>query len=170
MSRRISEKTKQLIRKLHNEGLSIPEIARRASVSRPSVWGYSKAIERGFTSYHSYQKYLTEQRGFTSYHSYQKYLTEQRGFTSYHSYQKYLTEQRQKKSFNKELSNLIIKNLKRLEKNQSWLAKQIGVSREAVSKYTKGKYTPNKEILNKLCSTLKVQYQTLENLLKDINY
>ena len=245
MSRKISDKTKQLIQKLHNKGLSVREIARKVNVSYPIVWEYTKAKKRGFKSYSEYREYLVKKRGFESFYEYQNHLARQkgfgsynkyreylarqrgfesfyeyqnhlarqkgfgsyseyqeclvnqRGFGSYNKYQKYLArqkgfeslseyqenlvrqrgfeslseyhehlaKQRQKRPENRELSDLIKRSLKKLGKNQSWLASQIKVSRESVSKYAQGKRTPNREKLKRLFSVLDVPYRTLDDLL-----
>ena len=181
MSRKISDKTKQLIQKLHNKGLSVREIARKVNVSYPIVWEYTKAKKRGFKSYSEYREYLVKKRGFESFYEYQNHLARQKGFESLSEYQEnlvrqrgfeslseyheHLAKQRQKRPENRELSDLIKRSLKKLGKNQSWLASQIKVSRESVSKYAQGKRTPNREKLKRLFSALDVPYRTLDDLL-----
>lgn len=54
-----------------------------------------------------------------------------------------------------ELSDLIKKRLKEIGRNQSWLAKETGITRQAVSIYTKGKGLPDGDLLRKLFSLLK---------------
>ena len=71
---------------------------------------------------------------------------------------------KQKRPENRELSDLIKRSLKKLGKNQSWLASQIDVSRESVSKYAQGKITPDREKLKRLFSALDVPYRTLDDL------
>ena len=76
-----------------------------------------------------------------------------------------------KRKKNKILSELIIKRLDELDKNQSWLAEKLGVTRQAVSYYTQGIIVPKEDILNKLLSILnsgkKNKIKCLEDLLEE---
>jgi len=232
MPRKISDDTKQLMQEMDAEGLSVAEIARRTNVPYSTVYGYTKAKqkgfasykeynehwakekgfashsayqkhlikqrgfashsayqkhlikqrgfasykeynehwakEKGFASYSAYRKHLVKQRGFASHSAYQKHLIKQRGFASYKEYNEHLAKQRKERPENRGLSALIKRRLKELGKNQSWLSKQIGVPGESVSKYVQGKYIPNDRVLERLYSTLEVPYQTLDDLLEEI--
>jgi ribosome-binding protein aMBF1 (putative translation factor) len=114
------------------------------------------------------------QRGFASYSEYREYMAGQKGFASDSEYKTYLSKERQRKLENKTLSSLIKKRLRELGENQSWLAREINVTRASVSNYAHGKYTPSRKILERLYSALEIQpprledkipYQKLENLL-----
>jgi transcriptional regulator with XRE-family HTH domain len=59
--------------------------------------------------------------------------------------------------------------LKNLGKNQSWLAEEIGVTRQSVSLYVKGRSVPKDDLLQKLYSSLDVQYGILDDLLEDFD-
>ncbi len=56
-----------------------------------------------------------------------------RGFKNSSEYQEHLAKERKHRPQNNELSNLIKTGLKEIDRNQSWLAEQIGVSRQMVS-------------------------------------
>ena len=77
--------------------------------------------------------------------------------------------QRVNKPENQELSNLIRRRLKEIGKNESWLAEEIGVTRQAVSLYVRGRSIPTDGLLQKLYSSLDVSYETLDGLLEDID-
>ena len=165
MAQRLSEKAKENIQKLRKEGSSVKEIAKRANVSYSTAYGYTKVKQRGFESLSEYQEHLVKQRGFKSRTEYETHLVRERGFKSRSDYQEHLARERQQRPENKELSNLIKKRLKELEKNQSWLADQIGVTSATVSFYTHGKSIPSNDVLKKLSSALEVPYKTLEDIL-----
>ena len=182
MPKRISDKTIELMQKLYDEGFSVMEIARRIKVSYTLSYSYTRVKQRGFASYGEYlrhlakqkgfgsrtkyEKNLAKQKGFGSLNEFQENLAKQKGFGSLNEYQEYLAKKRQERPENQELSDLINKRLKELGKNQSWLARQAGVSREMVSKYAQGKSIPNNDRLKKLYSALEVPYQTLDDLLE----
>ena len=82
----------------------------------------------------------------------------------YSGYNEYLAQQRQNRPENRELGLLIKSRLVELEQNQSWLANEIGVTKQAVSLYIKGKAFPSEAILRKLSSSLNAQH-ALDGLL-----
>lgn len=131
MSKRIPDEIRQEISRLYNngKGLSPTEIARQTGVSYFSVYGMTRARQRinpdtgnPFESLTQYHEHLARQR-----------INPDTGkkFKSLSERQDYLARQRINK--NKELSDLISSRLKELGQNQSWLAEQLGVSRQAVS-------------------------------------
>lgn len=166
MWRAIPVNTIKLMRRLRNERFPIPEIAKRVNVSYMSAWFYTKAEERQIKSYTEYQNYLLKKRGFASRANYCSYLSRQKaaceqlakekGFKSYADYSERLAE---------ELSDLIQNSLIKIHKDQSWLAEQMGVTRQAVSLYVQRKSIPNQELLVKLYSALRVKYKTIDDLL-----
>ena len=87
------------------------------------------------------------------------------GFASYWAYQKYLAKKRQQQPETQELRDLIKKRLKNMNKNQSWLAEQLGVRSKTVSSYVTRRSIPNRTRLRRLFTTLQVDYQTLDDLL-----
>ena len=104
--------------------------------------------------------------GFESPTEYRKHLARKNGFKSHNEYLKYLARQRSEKKENIEFGNLVRTRLRDLDRNQSWLAEQLGVSDAVVSFYANGKSRPKGENLNRLLLTLEIQNipKGLENL------
>ena len=168
MRKRIPERAREEIIRLYDNGsgLSPAEIARQTGVSYSSVYGLTRIRQRvnpetgePFESRNQYQEYTARQR-----------VNPETGepFESRSQYQEYTARQRVNRPENQGLSDLIKKRLKELGRNQSWLSREIGVSRQAVSKYVQGKYTPDNGVLEKMYSALEVSYQTLDDLLDDL--
>jgi transcriptional regulator with XRE-family HTH domain len=138
------DETVELMQELREEGLSVKEIAKRVNVSYTTAYRYTRAKER------------TEE------------MIKEMGFLSLEDYKRCLDIKKQQRPTHKELGDLIKKRLKELGENQSWLAKQIGVSREAVSKYIQGEYIPRDKVLERLYSSLDVPYKTPYQTLVDL--
>jgi len=156
--------------------------------SRSQLMGYlarqrvNPETEQPFESLSQLNDYLARRRvnpktgePFSSRTEYEDYLARQRvnpeteqPFESLNQYQEYTARQRVNRPENQGLSDLIKRRLKELKKNQSWLSREIGVSREVVSKYVQGKHIPNNGVLERLFSALEVPYKTLDDLLEGI--
>ena len=149
MPGKISDETRQLIEKLYAQDFPYREISRRAKVSYTTVFGCTKFKERGHTSYTEYQEYLAKQRGYASRSEYRKHLAEQK-----------------RKLIRKKLSDLITHRLNDLQKDQRWLAEQLGITEEAVSEYISRETTPRRSLQKRLFEALKLSYQTLDDLLE----
>ena len=148
-------------------------MAKQRGFASRSEYEAHLARQRGFASKSEYQAHLARQRGFASRSEYQAHLAKQRRnpetqqpFKSLTELQDYLARQRQERPENQGLSDLIRRRLKELGKNQSWLARQIGVTENSVSEYARGRFVPKREVLGRLYSALDVPYQTLEELLE----
>lgn len=130
--------------------------------------------QRGFDSGHEYATDRIKRKGHESYQEYRDFLARQRGEVSFREqaharyvrslglppedYKKYVARRtEQSKKLPEKLSTLIRRRLERLGKNQSWLANQIGVSRQAVSSYTNRKTFPGPKFLIKIFSALGVK-------------
>ena len=100
------------------------------------------ARQKGFASLHQYREHLAQKRGFASYRKYQEYLAKRKGFASQTDYREHLANQRQEKAENRELSAFIRRKLIEAGRTQSWLADQIGCTRQTVSLYAHGKIRP----------------------------
>ena len=87
-------------------------------------------------------------------------------FESRSQYEKYTARQRVNRPENQGLSRLITRRLEELGRNQSWLADEIGVTRQTVWSYVKGRSTPKDDLLKRLYSSLDVPYETLDDLLE----
>ena len=81
-----------------------------------------------------------------------------KSFESLTKLQQYRARQRTNSKKNRELSDLVKKRLEELEQNQSWLAEQLGVSRQAVSLYAQGKSLPKGEKLEQLLKIINLNY------------
>jgi ribosome-binding protein aMBF1 (putative translation factor) len=117
------------------------------------------AKQRGFKNYGEYQEHLAQQKGFNSTREYQEHLAKQKGFNSYYEYQEHLARERSQRRENKELSSLIKSRLGEIGKNQSWLAENIGVSRQMVSNYIHGKSIPSDDKLNGIYEVLGIELE-----------
>ena len=182
MQRRTPNELVDIIQNLYSQHLSVAEVARRTDVHYSTVWGYTAAKKKGFASrgayledlakkkgfasYGAYQEDLAKKKGFASYGAYQEDWAKKKGFASYGAYQEDLAKKRQQQPKNRELSDLITQRLKKMRKNQSWLAEQLGISRQVVSLYIKGSITPNGDSLKRLFSVIQVTHQTLNDLLE----
>ncbi|MFC1742001.1 hypothetical protein ACFL3V_05690 [Nanoarchaeota archaeon] len=136
--------------------------------------------DRPFESRSQYEKYLARQRinpetgrPFRSRKQLRDYQVRQRinpetdrPFESQKQYQEYTAKQRQKRPENQELSDLIRKRLKKLGKDQAWLAGEMGITCQAVSSYVKCRHIPRKALLEQLFSALDVPYRTMDDLLE----
>ncbi|MDP3727934.1 MAG: helix-turn-helix transcriptional regulator, partial [bacterium] len=136
--------------------------------------GQPFASQTEYNNYHARQRTNPEiGKKFASLTEYQNYHSKQRTnpetgkkFASLTEYQNYHSKQRMKRPENQELSDLVKRRLKELGKNQSWLAEELGISRQVISYYVKGKSIPKGDILEKLYSSLDVPYKTLDDLLE----
>ena len=152
MARRIPEQVMQEIDALYEEGLSVREIHEKTGVSYSSVYGRTQArgrvnpeTGRTFQSGTEYTNYLARQR-----------VNPETGrmFGSRKEYENYIVPQRIEK--NNGLSSLLNCGLRRLGKNQTWLAEEAGVTRQAVSLYFQGKMAPKPEVLYRIIEALKI--------------
>ena len=167
MARKIPQETRKEINRLYDEGLRPSEIARQTGVSYASVYGMTKVRQREnpetvkqFASLGELQYYNARQR---------ENPETGKQFASRGEYEAYQARQRSKKSRNKELSYLIKKRLKWIGVNQSWLAKKMDVSREAVRLYVAGRSIPKGENLRKLLDSLEIRKlpKCLDDLVED---
>lgn len=143
MSKRIPKETEKKIQRLFKGEIGLAEIARRTGVSYSSVYALTKLRQR-----------INPETG-------RKYAS----LVELHDYQ---ARQRSKRKKNKELSILIKEGLKKLNKNQSWLAEQLDISREAVSNYIKGESMPKEDNLRNLLKILEIKGKNKSKSIYDI--
>jgi len=141
MYRRISDETKQLIEHLYAQDLPIVEIAEIANVSYSFVYGLTRVKKR-----------VNPETG--------------KPFESRSQYNRYREGQRTNRPENQGLSNLIKRRLNKLGKNQAWLARNIGITHQAVSLYVAGRSVPRNDLLQRLYFSLRVPYKTLDDSLE----
>ena len=182
MSKRLSESRIKSLQKQWRTGYSVPDIARKENLAPQKVYYHTSlpdhVLSLGYTSRKDHREDLVRQRinpetgnNYRSMSEYNNYQARQRinpetgkKYASLREYDEYLAEKRKK--INKKFSRFLINRLEELEKNQSWLAKKIKVTRAATSFYIQGKITPSDDLLNKMSVSLKVNYKTLEDLIK----
>jgi len=134
------------------------------------------AQQNGFSVGREYWKQVAKQRGFRSYDDFQAMVTRRfrrfdcdvkraekwserdwmqlvEGVQLHHRGRK---RQRHTRPRNQHLSRFIRRRLQRLGKNQQWLARKIGVSKQAVHQYIRGTAYPRKPILTRLLENLSV--------------
>ena len=125
------------------------------------------AQQKGFTNYTEYNEHLAQQRWFATLHEYNEHLAQQRGFATLHEYNEHLAQQRRQRTENQLFSSLLKGRLKEISKNQSWLAREIGISSAMVSNYINGKNVPTDKNFKKICQVLDLSYRTLGDIVKD---
>lgn len=168
MNKKITDKQKEYAWNMYESGNSINYIAEYIKVSYTSAWVMTEGRKNGFKNNSDYQKYLAQKNGHNSLNNYKEHLAQEKGFESLNNYQKHLAQKRSKRYPNKDLSNLIKSSLKLLDKTQSWLAKEIGISKQLISLYANGLIIPKSETLEKLFNILKVETKpkSLEDLIE----
>ncbi|MBW2993153.1 helix-turn-helix domain-containing protein [Candidatus Woesearchaeota archaeon] len=182
MAKKLSEEARKSIDDLYEKGLPVSDIADRTGISYPIIYSHTKLRERGFESCSEYKEHLAKKKGFESYHEYLEYLTIKNGFKSVKEYQEHLAvkngydsfndynnqmaKQRQQRPENQMLGILIEWGLKKIGKNQTWLAEQLGTTRQTVSSYRNGKTFPKEPMLEKMCSVLDVPSSAQQSLLE----
>lgn len=140
--------------------------ARKRGFNSKTHYKQVLTASKGFKGTHDYDEFLLKKRGYKHSYEYQKSRAKRKGFASINEYQDYLNRQKQTNEENIKLSRFLKKRLKELKITQKHLAKKIGVSNEAVSKYTQGKYIPNQLVLERIFTELRTNYKTLDDLLE----
>ena len=165
MPRSISEETKEKIWDLFQKGKSYEEIASMTNTSYTTAWAYSHLRKSGFNSRAEYELYLIQtKRGYKSRAKYNKAMAKEKGHKSYAKYCNSLAEERQQRNSNIALSCFLAEKSKEQGISQAELARQLGVSRQAVSMYAQGKMLPEEDVLLKIYSILNVPYKTIDDL------
>ena len=164
MSKKIPEETREKIQKLYNEGLKPSEITQQIGISYSTVYGLTRARQR--INPETGKPFASETE-YRNYHVRQKDNPETgKPFESQTEYENYHARQRKKN--NKELSDLLRDKLKELDQNQTWLAKQLGVTRQAISLYFQGKSMPKGKRLDALLNVLNIDRSRVLKSLDDI--
>ncbi len=151
------------------------ELARRngfkSHLERDKEREIKLAMKRGFKTVDQLREHKLKQRlkqgGFSSLKDYKTYMaTKKHNYKTLGEYEKHNEQLRQQKQINQELSSLIKSSLEELGKSQTWLAKQLGVTEGAVSRYVSAKVTPRPELQLELFKTLKLPYKTLDDIVQ----
>ena len=142
------------------------EIARKMELSYGHVYRLTRLCERGFSSESEYRDHLAHRKGFTNHAGYCKHLINKNGFGSIGEYRSLLAvrkgyasygdclkhqgDARARRSLYKQIGRVVNTLLQESGGTQSWLAKQLGVSRTAARDYQKGRSVPRPQTLEKL--------------------
>lgn len=134
MRKKIPQATIRRIQSLARKEYDAYSIAEAEGVSITAVRFYTGPRYERFESLMAYHEHLAELNGYASRSEYQREADAARS---------------QRKKY-REVSKLVHDILRQQEKNQSWLANYLGVSRQAVSFYAQGKRMPSNNIYQKL--------------------
>lgn len=173
------------VKKLHEKGFSAVEILDKIDISEGTLRSYLLMIQRGFNSPIESLTEFTKKNNFSSYSNYLDHMAKKQGFNSYHERTKSRIIKRGYKSvfqcikqrslinaqkpFNKNFSSLIQNKLNELNENNSWLANEIKVSRQSVSKYVKGETLPKPSVMMRIVKVLNLGYRTIQDLKADLS-
>ena len=153
----------RVLYKKYGENITPKMISKEANISLPYARTYIYIRKKGFDSAAKYFNYLKKNK--TSASKPPNDIYRRRGFSSKQKYEKYLEEQRRQNQINFILSNLIVIRLYVLDKTKTQLAKELGVTRSAISRYTTGKTLPRKSLQSKLFKAIELSPKILEYLL-----
>ena len=174
---KITEREKREIRRMHNNNnMSLTQIVQETGISRSNVWFFTSPISEQYPTLYKYklarlngktdeelQEEIAEKKGFNSIQEYRQYLREKRlsneNIIDENEYKRTLAQQRTNLPRNKTFAKMIKTRLRRLNKNQAWLAKQLNVSRESVSNYCRGESMPKQDRLYELYDSLGIDYK-----------
>ena len=147
MRKKTSPSTIKRVQALARKNYAPQAIAEATGVSVTAVRFYTSPRYEKFESLVAYHGHLAELNGYPSRSAYQKEADAERS---------------QRKKYH-EVSRLVHAILRRHKENQSWLARYLGLSRQAVTFYAQGKRMPAEEIYQKLRSLQKqIPSSTLE--------
>ena len=171
MNKRITTEQKEEVKRLYDsgKGLSIIEIVERTGLNYHVVYTQTKLRN-------TLRQRTNPETGqpFTSKGEYESYQARQRTnpetgqpFTSLTELKDYQARKARRRKVNRKLEELVSVSLNVLNKDLSWLAKEIGVSRQMTSLYSQGKSIPKPEILSKLFVALDTPFKTLDDLVNE---
>jgi len=164
MSKILSERLRYRIESLYEKGLTTKEIATRIGLSYITVYRQTRLKKRinpetnkPFKSGTEYDNYITRQR-----------INPETNepFESKLEYNHYKEIERMSRRENKYFGSFITKRIKALGINQYILAAEVGITRQAINNYVKGRTLPTRKNFNKMLSALGVKNKPkiLENL------
>lgn len=134
MRKKIPKATIRRVQALARKNYAPQVIAEATGISVTAVCFYTSPRYKKFESLVAYHEHLAELKGYASRTAYQKEADEERS---------------QRKKY-QEVSRLVRAILRSHKENQSWLARYLGLSRQAVTFYAQGKRMPAEEIYQKL--------------------
>ena len=148
MNKRITTEQKEEVKRLYDsgKGLSIIEIVERTGLNYHVVYTQTKLRN-------TLRQRTNPETG--------------QPFTSLTELKDYQARKARRRKVNRKLEELVSVSLNVLNKDLSWLAKEIGVSRQMTSLYSQGKSIPKPEILSKLFVALDTPFKTLDDLVNE---
>ena len=161
---KLSNETVQLMRTLYEDNAQIKYVAAVLEVSIPTVHAYRMAWRAGYNSPTEYTRNKLLARGFDSFATYQNYLAMQKGETKF-SYDKRMARKRSKRKLNKAFSYSLKKVFESNGIKPTVLARKIGISQTTIASYIRGESIPSPDNFQKLRIALKLNYETIDDLL-----
>lgn len=147
------------------------DLARRRGFDSRYESDRHRAKEKGFSSIHAYREYHAKGRGFSSLHDYREYQSREQGFASRSEHTEHLAERRRTRRKNSILSGILSESLSELDRTQAWLARQLGVSRQMVSRYVSGSAMPARDklggLLDIICPDEEIRSRLYEELVDE---
>lgn len=169
----IIKNTKILYEK-YGENITPEILSQQANISLEYAENYIYLRRRGFNTMGKYFNYLKKKHKKKNKISIAKspdYIYKRRGFDSKQEYEKDLENKRQQNPINKKFSSLITTRFNSIYdnryrgKNKAWLARELGVTQSAVSRFFSGKTLPRGSLQLKLFKLLKLPYKTLDDFI-----
>jgi DNA-binding XRE family transcriptional regulator len=162
----LDDELKVEIKNLYDSGLTPSQISKKTKTPYATVYALTKVKNRINPETRKPYKSLTELMDYNA----RRRINPETGkhFKSLNELTKFQDKRRSSSKLNQNLSSLISYKLTEKEKNASWLANEIGVSRQAVSKYLQGKYLPSEDILKRIFNVLDLPYTSLDDLIGKI--
>ena len=133
-----------------NKKFIVRDIARKFGLSGGTVEAYATALRHGYDSPTKYQRSLLTKRNINSRRDYLQHLAETRG-----------TREKVIERARLAFSEYLTLRLGKLGKTQGWLAKEVGISRNAVNLYVHAEMTPRSNTLVKILYALGAEQSRL---------
>jgi len=146
---KVSAEKIDLMRKLYDSGITIPQIADHTGVSYSTAYCYTKAYKNGFKSLYDFHQYLAQRNGYSSRAEYKTELERRNTDTAF--------------------ADFLNERLKLLKKTGRWLARIAGISLKAISSYRTGKSIPRKDIHKRIFKALDVEYSSIDELAANLS-
>ena len=184
---RISQEKEKQIHELYDQDLSVSEISKRTGVPRSTVYSKTKLLDRinpeTGAPYTSSTEYLNQQATGKINPDTGKWFKTRQEYDNWLRFNKdngeggdYLTHvlhlkntKYDRKKARQEAAETygmwISLGLTDIERDQIWLAKQIGVSGQSITNYVQGNAFPDKEVREKINAIFNFDSTTIDNWL-----
>lgn len=166
----LDDATRLRMIKLFREGSTVLEISKELDISYSTIWSHQgrAVLQTAFPEQVDWSRGVDLEdfirlfgldKGKSVGMEHRDKKAREKGYASNAEYNKIMTEA--KKERNRPISTLIKSSLDKKRKNQTWLANCIGVSKQSISDYIKGKIRPDPENLPALAEYLDIDFGTL---------